>query len=65
MPSHVQLLQIQVKALNERLSKLEASHRDGHDAVGAFADRLVEEDARLDQRLTGVEHPKVIPELLA
>ena len=53
-PGQIMQLQNQVRALHERLTTLEAAHREGNNAIGSFADRLVGENARLDQRLTDV-----------
>ena len=52
---HVQLLQVQIQAMGERLTKLEGAHQAGQDVIGSFADRLVEENAKLDARLVALK----------
>ena len=47
----MQLLQAQANQLNDRLTKLEADQQAGQDAIGSFADKLVKENANLDNRL--------------
>ena len=49
--SHVQLLQQQVASLGERLSAMELNTQAGRDAIASFADRLVQENVNLDNRL--------------
>ena len=51
LSDHVQLMQLQINQLVSRLAAVEAAHASGHDAIASFADRLVGENAKLDQRL--------------
>ena len=44
-------MQLQINQLVSRLAAVEAAHASGHDAIASFADRLVGENAKLDQRL--------------
>ena len=47
----LQVTQQQVALLTARVTMLEGQQQSGRDAIASFADRLVEENQKLDQRL--------------
>ena len=49
-------MKAQMAALNARITTLEVSQQSGHDAISSFADRLVEENAKIDQRLADLQN---------
>ena len=51
LSDHVQLMQLQINQLIDRLAAVEVAHVSGQDTIASFADRLVEENLKMDQRL--------------
>ena len=52
----LQLMKLQIAGLNARVGTLDTQQQSGHDAIGSFADRLVEENRKLDQRLVDMQN---------
>lgn len=52
----IQLMKAQIAGLGARVDQLETQQQDGHNAIASFADKLVEENRKLDQRLVEMQN---------